>query len=51
MGTRMRSPFPKAKVQRRGTEPHLHRHLRLTGRADTGGGGQGRDRSPCGLAA
>ena len=47
----MRNPFPKTKIQRRRTEPHLHRHLWLTGRADTGSRGQGRDRPPGGFAA
>lgn len=42
----MRNPFPAAKIQRRGAQPHLHRHLRLAGRADAGGGRQGHHRAP-----
>ncbi len=43
VGGGMFCPLQSAQDQRGGAEPDFHRHLRLAGRADAGGGGQGRD--------
>ncbi len=37
MGSGVRGSIPTAQDQRGGTEPDLHQHLRLAGRADAGG--------------